>query len=92
MLSFSSVKDMNSLASDGDPKESCFNQPPSGEDSEASFLEFEKACSGLISNLERLAQKPRKKRKREYNPTKVLLLCYLIKYFFNLNISSLHSY
>ena len=75
MLSFSSVKDMNSLASDGDPKEGCFDQPPSGEDSEASFLEFEKACSGLISNLERLAQKPRKKRKREYNPTKVLLLC-----------------
>ena len=71
MLSFSSDKDMNSLASDGDPKEGCFNQPPSGEDSEASFLEFEKACSGLISNLERLAQKPRKKRKREYNPTKV---------------------
>ena len=70
MFSFSSVEEMNSLAFDGDPKEGCFDQPPSGEDSEASFLEFEKACSGLISNLERLAQKPRKKRKCEDNPTK----------------------
>ena len=72
MLSFTAQNDTSS-----DPNEDCFDQPPPDEGSDKKDLEFEDACSGLIEDLERLAQQPRKRMREEHSRTKVSKACRL---------------
>ena len=72
MLSFTAENDASS-----DSNEDCFDQPPLDKESDEKDLEFEDACSGLIEDLERLAQQPRKRKREEHSQTTSSKACRL---------------
>ena len=72
MLSFTAENDASSNSN-----EDCFDQPPLDKESDEKDLEFEDACSGLIEDLERLAQQPRKRKREEHSQTTSSKACRL---------------